>query len=196
MNARSERQAEEMLELVGFRLGEEEFGVSIQDVREIIRMQEVTRVPHAPEFVEGVINLRGQVVPIVDLRKRLGMPPKERDRDTRIVIVELDGELVGFIVDAVTEVLRVPKDQTEPPPEMVVGVDQEYITAVGKLEDRLLILLDLHKVLSKEEQKEVKGISAQGELTLEAKIVERPKGEVGTSEKEALGQAKQKALRA
>jgi len=193
MDARGEHQTGKMLELVEFRLEGEEFGVPIQDVREIIRMQEVTRVPHAPDFVEGVINLRGQVIPVVALRKRLGMPPKENDRNTRIVIVELDGELVGFVVDSVTEVLRLPKDQTEPPPEMVVGVEQEYITAVGKLDDRLLILLDPHRILSKEEQKEVRGISAQ---SLEEEIVGGPKGEVGTSEKEVLGRTKQKALRA
>jgi len=155
MEVKDGHRTGEVLELVGFRLEGEEFGVPIRDVREIIRMQEVTRVPHAPDFVEGVINLRGQVIPVVALRKRLGMPPKENDRNTRIVIVELDGELVGFVVDAVTEVLRLPKDQTEPPPEMVVGVEQEYITAVGKLDDRFLILLDLHRILSREEQKEV-----------------------------------------
>ncbi|HID11269.1 MAG TPA: chemotaxis protein CheW [Candidatus Latescibacteria bacterium] len=149
-------QSEEMLELVGFKLEGEEFGVPIQSVREIIRMQNVTRVPHAPEFVEGVINLRGQVVPIVDLRKRLGMPPKESDRLTRIIIVEPDGELAGFIVDSVTEVLRLRGDQIEPPPEMAVRVEQRYITAVGKLDDRLLILLDLQQILSPEEREQVR----------------------------------------
>jgi len=150
MEAKDGHRTGEVLELVGFRLEGEEFGVPIRDVREIIRMQEVTRVPRAPDSVEGVINLRGQIVPIIDLRRRLGMSSKENDRDTRIVIVELDGELAGFVVDSVTEVLRVPGDQIEPPPDMVVK--QEYITGVGKLEDRLLILLDLCKVLSKEEQ--------------------------------------------
>lgn len=144
-----EAHTDGVLELVGFRLEGEEFGVPIRKVREIIRMQEVTRVPHAPDFVEGVVNLRGQIVPIVDLRRRLGMSPKESDRDTRIVIVEFDGELVGFVVDSVTEVLRVPEDRIEPPPDMVA--EQDYIEGVGKLEDRLLIILDLCKVLSGEE---------------------------------------------
>ena len=142
---------DDMLQLVSFKIGEEEFGVDILNVQEIIRMVEVTRVPNAPSFVEGVINLRGKVIPIVDLRRRLMMAEKSKDKNTRIVVVELERKVIGFIVDSVNEVLRINKNITEPPPPMVSGIDSEFITAIGKLDDRLLILLDLEKILSIEE---------------------------------------------
>jgi purine-binding chemotaxis protein CheW len=150
--------SDELLQLVSFNIGGEEFGVDILQVQEIIRMLEVTRVPNAPEYVDGVINLRGRVIPIIDLRRRFGMPRKDHDKNTRIVVVELMGQVVGFVVDAVSEVLRIPRSVTEPPPSFVGGVREEYITAVGKLEDRLLILLDLEKVLLDSEKKEVASI--------------------------------------
>ncbi len=141
-------QSEERLHIVSFRMGSEEFGVDILQVREIIRMTTITRVPNAPGIVEGVINLRGKVVPVVELRRKLGMPYVEPDKNTRIVIVELEEKTVGFIVDAVSEVLRIPQNVIEPPPSIAAGINAEFITAVGKLEDRLLILLDLKKTLS------------------------------------------------
>jgi purine-binding chemotaxis protein CheW len=137
----------ELLQLVSFKIGDEEFGVDILKVQEINRMLEVTQVPNAPPYVDGVINLRGKVIPIMDLRSRFGMARRERDKNSRIVVVELGGKIVGFVVDSVNEVLRIPKSVTEPPPSLVAGINTEYITAVGKLEDRLLILLDLDKVL-------------------------------------------------
>jgi purine-binding chemotaxis protein CheW len=146
---------DELLQLVSFNIGDEEFGVDILQVQEIIRMLEVTRVPNAPEYIDGVINLRGKVIPIIDLRRRFGMDRKGHDKNTRIVVVELSGQVVGFVVDAVSEVLRIPRSVTEPPPSIVGGVRKEYITAVGKLEDRLLILLDLEKVLKSEERDEM-----------------------------------------
>jgi purine-binding chemotaxis protein CheW len=143
-----QRGGEELLQLVSFNIGNEEFGVDILQVQEIHRVLDVTRVPHAPEYVDGVINLRGKVIPIIDLRRRFGMERKEHDKHTRIVVVELSGKVVGFVVDAVREVLRISRSVTEPPPSIVGGVHEEYVTAVGKLEDRLLILLDLEKVLA------------------------------------------------
>jgi len=148
----SQGKSEELIQLVSFTIGDEEFGVDILKVQEINRMLAVTRVPNSPEYVDGVINLRGKVIPIIDLRRRFRMDRKEHDKNTRIVVVELSGKVVGFVVDAVSEVLRIPKSVTEPPPPMVAGLDAEYITAVGKLDDRLLILLDLEKVLSTEEK--------------------------------------------
>lgn len=142
--------SDDLLQLVSFNIGDEEFGVDILKVQEINRMLEVTRVPNAPYHVDGVINLRGKVIPIIDLRCRFGMPRKEHDKHTRIVVVELQGRVIGFVVDAVREVLRIPRSVTEPPPSITGSVDEEYITAVGKLEDRLLILLDLEKVLGAE----------------------------------------------
>ncbi len=140
--------SEKIIQLVSFKLGKEEFGVDILAIQEIIRMLEITRVPNSPEFIEGVINLRGKVIPVVNLRKRLNMPAKEYDKSTRIIVVELGAKIVGFIVDSVSEVLRIPVDALEPPPQMLGNIEGEYITAVGKLKDGLLILLDLTKILS------------------------------------------------
>jgi purine-binding chemotaxis protein CheW len=151
MNSAIQHSAD-ILQMVTFRMDGEEFGIDIMNVKEIIRMMEVTKVPNAPEFVDGVINLRGSVVPVIDLRKRFGMPGKEKDKNTRINVVELDGAVVGFVVDSVSEVMRIPSDTVEPPPAVVAGVQSEYISGVGKLDDRLLILLDLHKLLSPEER--------------------------------------------
>jgi len=160
MEKPKQERDEEILQLVTFHVGEEEFGVEILDVREINRMMEITRVPHAPDFVEGVINLRGQVIPVVDLRKRFGLGAIERDKSARIVVVELGDKVVGFLVDSVSEVLRVPRRVVEPPPAIVGGIDAEYIEAVVKLEDRLLILLELQKLLTKNETQELEGFDA------------------------------------
>lgn len=141
----------ELLQLVSFVIGTEEFGIDILLVQEINRMIDITSVPNSPDYVKGVINLRGKVIPVIELRKKLGLEKREFDKDTRIVVVDVLGKTIGFIVDSVNEVLRISKDTTEPPPEMVSGVNSKYITAVGKLEDKLLILLDLEKVLSDEE---------------------------------------------
>lgn len=149
------KETSELLQLVSFFIGNEEFGVDILFVQEINRMSQVTKVPNSPDFVDGVINLRGRVIPVIDLRLRLGMPKKEPDKNTRIIVMEVTGKTVGFIVDSVNEVLRIPKDVTEAPPELAVGLNSEYIKAVGKLEDRLLILIDLEKILSKEESVEL-----------------------------------------
>jgi purine-binding chemotaxis protein CheW len=147
----SQGKSEELLQLVSFNIGDEEFGVDILKVQEINRMLQVARVPNSPEYVDGVINLRGKVIPVIDLRRWFDLERKEHDKNTRIVVVELQGRVVGFVVDAVKEVLRIPRSVTEPPPPIVAGIDAEYITAVGKLEDRLLILLDLEKMLSRDE---------------------------------------------
>ncbi|MGX9365896.1 chemotaxis protein CheW [Desulfoplanes sp. PS50] len=152
------RKDEELLQLVTFSIGEEEFGVEILKVQEIIRMLEITRVPKAPDFVEGVINLRGKVIPVIDLRLRFGLTAKEHDKKTRIIVIEINQMIVGFVVDSVSEVLRIPAGTIEPPPPVISGLDSEYISGVGKLDDRLLIMLDLNRLLSKEEK------SALGEV--------------------------------
>lgn len=141
----------DLLQLVSFKIEDEEFGIDILKVQEINKMLKITKVPNAPVFVDGVVNLRGRIIPVIDLRTRLGMPRKEYDNKTRIVVVELDGNTIGFIVDEVSEVLRIPRNITEPPPPMVAGINSDYITAVGKLEDKLLILLDLEKVFASDE---------------------------------------------
>lgn len=148
-------ESEELLQLVSFNIDNEEFGIDILKVEEIIRIISITKIPNAPDFVEGVINLRGRVIPVIDLRTRLKREKKPHDNNTRVIVVEVNGITVGFIVDSVKEVLRIPKNITEPPPSIVAGVDSEYITAIGKLEDRLLILLDLEKVLDFKQKEEL-----------------------------------------
>jgi purine-binding chemotaxis protein CheW len=151
-NLNSKKESIELLQLVSFKIGDEEFGVDILNVQEINKMVTITKVPNSPEFVEGVINLRGRVIPIIDLRTRLKLERKTHDKDTRIIVVEISGKTIGFIVDSVQEVLRIPANITEAPPELVSGVDSEFIRSVGKLEDRLIILIDLEKVLSDKEK--------------------------------------------
>ncbi len=156
----SKTESTELLQLVSFKIANEEFGVDILNVQEINKMTTITKVPNAPEFVEGVINLRGRVIPIIDLRTRLKLERKEHDKDTRIIVVEIVGRTVGFIVDAVKEVLRIPMNITEAPPELVTGIDSEFIRAVGKLEDRLLILIDLEKVLSSSDHAQLQKVQS------------------------------------
>lgn len=150
----------EILQLVSFNIGEEEFGVDILKVKEINRMSQITKVPNAPTFVEGIINLRGKVIPIIDLRKKLGLVQKISDMHTRIMIIELDDQTIGFIVDNVNEVLRINKSITEEPPRMVSNIDSQYITSIGKLDDRMLILLDLAKILVGDEKELVENLVA------------------------------------
>lgn len=151
MEATQKRQDDELLQLVTFSIGEEEFGVDILKVQEIIRTMEITKVPRAPEFVEGVINLRGKVIPIIDLHRRFGLDSKTHDKHTRIIVIEINNMIVGFVVDSVSEVLRIPASTVEPPPPVVAGLESEYISGVGKLQDRLLILLDLDRLLSNDD---------------------------------------------
>lgn len=139
--------ADERLQLVSFTVGGEEFGVDIRHVQEINRTLEITQIPETAEHIVGIVNLRGRVIPIIDLRVLFGMAQKDRDKHSRIVVMELDGKAAGFMVDGVREVLRIPRDVTEEPPAVVGSSCGEYITAIGKLDDRLLILLDVEKIL-------------------------------------------------
>lgn len=144
----SDRHDTELLQLVTFRIGNEEFAVDILAVQEIIRLLQITRVPRAPEYIVGVINLRGKVIPVIDLRKRFKLPQSDTDDDSRIVVMEFEQRIVGFLVDGVSEVLRIPASTVEPAPPVVAGIGSEYIRGVGKLNDRLLILLDLYTLLN------------------------------------------------
>ena len=147
---------EEFKQLVIFKLGEEEFGVDILKVSEIEKLdQGVTRVPKAPVFVEGVINLRGEIIPIIDLRKRFGLMAREIGYDSRVMIVEVSGNRIGMMVDAVIEVIRIGTSSIETAPAITKGVDSYYLSGVAKIGDRLIILLDLEKALSDEESTEL-----------------------------------------
>ena len=139
-------------QLVIFELADEQYGLDIASVESIIKIQGITAVPQAPAFVEGVTNLRGVVLPVIDLRKRFSLPSTEKNKETRIVVVEMGDTTVGMVVDAVTEVLRISSDSIDPPSPLVTTVDSTFITGIAKVEERLIILLDLGKVLSVQEQ--------------------------------------------
>lgn len=137
-------------QLVVFDLAADAYGVDIGTVREIIRMQNITRMPRMPEYVEGVINLRGKVIPVVDLRKRFGLVEAELTRESRIVVVDIGAQDIGVVVDAVTEVLRIPTASVEPPSTVVTSGDSAYLMGIAKLPERLIILLDLAQALGED----------------------------------------------
>lgn len=148
----SRHNGSDLIQLVTFSIAEEEFGVEILRVQEIIRLMPITRVPNAPPAVEGVINLRGKVIPVIDLRRRFEMDAAEADEHTRIIVMDLHDRVVGFVVDAVREVLRIEGSAIEPPPQVVSGIGSEYLKGMGRIDDRLLILLDLDRLLSDSEK--------------------------------------------
>ena len=136
-----------------------EYGVPITQVQEIITMTRPTQLPQAPDFVEGIINLRGRIIPIIDLKKRFQMGTSDITNDTRSVVVEVEGQTVGIIVDEVSEVLRLANSDIEPAPAIIGGITAEYLTGVGKIEGRLLILLDMNKILTDSEKADLVGIA-------------------------------------
>lgn len=138
------------LKLVVFRLADEEFGAPIGQVHEILRLVEITRVPRAPRFIEGIINLRGKVIPVIDLRLKFGLEPAEYTEQTCIVVVDV-GSLVGIIVDTVQEVLDIDAGQIDPPPPLGASVDTSFVLGMGKVKDDVKILLDIDKVLGSDE---------------------------------------------
>lgn len=142
----------EVIQLVGFKLGDEDFAVDISRVQEINRMLKITKVPNSQEFVEGVVNLRGKIVPVVNLRERLGFPKKEEDAKTKIIVTEINNSLIGFIVDEVREVIRIPKDIIEQTPTIASSIEKDLINGVAKLEDRILILLNIENLFQLQEE--------------------------------------------
>lgn len=139
------------LQVVGFRIGSETFGLPISLVREIVRVPEITSVPNAPDYIEGVINLRGRIIPVVDLRKRFREKVGPPNKKNRIVVVELEQRLIGLLVNTASEVLRIPPADIEPPHSVFQEGELSYITGVGKYRGRLVILLDLNKILQRGE---------------------------------------------
>jgi purine-binding chemotaxis protein CheW len=146
---------EKELQVVGFRIGDETFGVRIGSVREIVRVPEITTVPNAQDTIEGVINLRGKIIPVIDLRKRFGQTQIVTDKKNRILVVELDGKLVGLIVNSASEVLKIPPSEIESPGSVFADNGSSYVTGVGKLKGRLIILLDISKLLHRPEFKKL-----------------------------------------
>lgn len=149
VNTKSSEKSAGLLQLVTFALGYEEYGVDILKVHEINRMREITKVPNAASDMEGVINLRGKVIPIVNLRRKFGLAHKENDDSSRIMIMDVHGATMGLIVDAVSEVLRIPSNIVEPPPPMATDMTTEFIMGIAKLEDRLIILLELDRLFAR-----------------------------------------------
>jgi purine-binding chemotaxis protein CheW len=150
-------EIEDFIQMISFTIGSEQFGVRILVVKEIIMIPEITEIPNSPDFVEGVINLRGNIIPVLDLRKRLRLrnvaEADDQKPGTRILVVEIDGNETGFIVDQVSKVITVPGAKVLPPPDIIVaGVQSQYIGGVVHLEDSILIMLDFRKILSMEEK--------------------------------------------
>lgn len=154
MEKKTENKNKE-IKVIVFRLDTEEYGVDVQQVKSIERMEYITRVPNTPSFVKGVINLRGVIIPIIDLRNRFGIEEKAYGEATRIIIVHIEEMEVGLIVDAANDVIDISEGQIEPPPKVVGGVEAVYLRGVAKLTERLLILLNLDKVLNSEEMKQI-----------------------------------------
>lgn len=138
-------------QLVTFRLDQEEFGIDIMTVQEIIKIPSITHVPRAPKYIEGVINLRGNVIPVINLNERFAIRQSAESTDARIIVVQVENKVVGMKVDQVSEVLRLAEDDIEPPPPMAIGVDASYIRGVGKVGERLVALLEVDKIIDREQ---------------------------------------------
>ncbi len=151
---------DELIQLVSFMLAEEEYGVEVLKVREIIRMPTITKMPNTPHYVEGIINLRGKVIPIISMRKRFALPESDNNGHTRIIIMDVAGSMTGFIVDAVSEVIRIHSSEIQPPPSLVLsgGIGREFVTGVFNHSERLLIIMDVDRMFSDDERDSFGGI--------------------------------------
>ena len=152
MESAKVKETGELRQFISFSVGEEEYGLELLRVKEVIRVREITWLPKAPSFVKGIINLRGDVIPIIDLRDKFGLEAREHTATTRVIVVEVEGRLMGMVVDSASQVVRIPVDQIDPPPPVVGGFSREFITGVGKLEDKLVILLNTDAILTVDER--------------------------------------------
>jgi purine-binding chemotaxis protein CheW len=160
MAEKEEKPTGEAMQLVSFRLREEEFGVDIGSVREITKVGDITHIPEGPSFIQGVTNLRGQIIAVIDLAKQFGLAYKRELADSaRIVMIEVNGQTVGMLVDEVSGVLNLPGENIEPTPEVIqTKIKKGYIKGVGKIDKRLIVILDLGKILAPQEVEEIKTI--------------------------------------
>ncbi len=150
------------LQLVVFTIGSEEFGVEIMNVQEIIRMTNITKIPQAPGYIRGIINLRGKIIVVINLNVIMGMESKEQDENTRIIVASIGETVMGFVVDSVSEVIRLAEKNVEPAPPVIANrIGTEYVLGVGKLDNRLLILLNMDKLLGDKELHSIKSISTE-----------------------------------
>ncbi len=139
-------------QFISFTVGDEDYGLELLRVREVIRVREITWLPKAPTFVKGIINLRGDVIPIIDLRDKFGLEPSEQTEMTRVIVAEVGGRLIGMVVDSASQVVRISADQIDPPPPVLGGFSEEFINGVGKIEDRLVVLLNADAILTVDER--------------------------------------------
>ena len=154
---RGGEKGRDVRQILGFTVGVEEYGLDLLRVKEVIRMRPVTWLPKAPSCVKGIINLRGTVIPVIDLRDRFGLESQDHTAMTRVIVAEVEGQPVGMVVDSASQVVRVPSDQFDPPPSVMGADSRAFITSVGKLDDRLVIMVDVDRILSSEEINEIAG---------------------------------------
>lgn len=146
------------LQFVVFKLGNEEYGVNIMQVKEIVSYKEPVKVPNTPKFIEGIINLRSQIIPIVNLKKRFNIPGEAVCEETRIIVMNIDSKQVGFIVDDASEVRTISEEDIENAPDIIAGIERKYITGIGKIGERILILLDLDKLFDEQEKESLEAV--------------------------------------
>lgn len=159
--------SESELQLVVFSIGSEEFGVEIMNVQEIIRMVTITRIPQAPDYIRGIINLRGRIIVVINLNVIMDIHNKEQGDNTRIIVASIEDTVMGFVVDAVSEVIRLPEKNVEPSPTVIADkIGTEYVMGVGKLNNRLLVLLNLDKIFGAKELHSVHSISSDATIAV------------------------------
>ncbi len=163
-SAADEAVDSEVIQLVSFMLDEVEYGVDILRVHEILRYPDITRLPNTPDFIKGVINLRGNVIPVVDVRIRFGFPKGTVTDLTRIIVVETGGKQVGLLVDNVYQVVRLPLTNVDPPSELITGVSEDFITGIGRLKDRLIVILNMSLSMFLEEDDSKKAMDSPGAI--------------------------------
>ncbi|AFR70049.1 chemotaxis protein CheW [Brachyspira pilosicoli] len=159
-NNENKVDVENSINLVTFRLGHNEYAIDIMQAKEIIKMEKITLIPNAPDYVEGVINLRGNIIPIVDLKKRFNLEENDGEKNTGIIIVKIDDVDMGIIIDAISKVVSIATSNIQPPPPMLSGIGQKYIKGVAKLEDKLLVVLDLEKLIVGDDDETEENIEA------------------------------------
>lgn len=145
-------QRNDSLQIVSFKLDDDEYGVEITKVKEIILHEGVTKVPQMPDFIVGIINLRGNVIPVIDLRERFGLARSERDDQTRIMVTRMESRIVGMIVDSVSQVMKIPKSNIQPPPSTIAGLAGKYLQGIGKIDEKMIMLLDIERIMSANER--------------------------------------------
>lgn len=169
MQDSEQKVSSQTIQLVSFTVGKEEYGVHIEDVQEIVRMPEITHLPQTPDFIKGVINLRGNIIPVIDMRERFNMEAKEYTYVTRVIVIKLEKKLVGMIVDTVSQVLVLNEDDIDEAPDIIHGISKEFIEGIGKVNDQLIIILDITKVLTAEEIKKIAMVGGEASQKKEEK---------------------------